>query len=67
MLMFNVEMESYSEEFKKWNRKLFILGRAEKLLIHLQNAQSLIGQNRFSEALRTGTKFGKNQREWLRR
>jgi hypothetical protein len=34
-LLFNVEKESYNEEFKKWNRKLFVFCRAEKLLIHL--------------------------------
>jgi hypothetical protein len=34
-LMFNIEMESYNVDLKKWNRKLFVTGRAEKLLIHL--------------------------------
>jgi hypothetical protein len=63
MLMFNVEMESYNEEFKKWNRKLFALGRAEKLLIHPQTAQSLIGENRFSEALRTANEIWENIKE----
>jgi hypothetical protein len=63
MLMFNVEMESYSEEFKKWNRKLFVLGRAEKLLIHLQTAQSLIGEIRFSEALRTADEIWEKIKE----
>jgi hypothetical protein len=57
LLMFNIEMESYNMEFKKWNRKLFVLGRAKKLLIHLQTAQSLIGENRFSEALRTANEI----------
>jgi hypothetical protein len=61
--MFNVEMESYNEEFKKWNQKLFVLGRAEKLLIHLQTAQSLIGENRFSEALRTANEIWEKIKE----
>jgi hypothetical protein len=63
MLMFNIEMESYNEEFKKWNRKLFVLGRAEKLLIHLQTAQSLIGENRFSEALRMANEIREKIKE----
>jgi DNA phosphorothioation-dependent restriction protein DptG len=61
--MFNVEMESYNKEFKKWNRKLFVLGRAEKLLIHLQTAQSLIGENRFSETLPTSNKIWEKIKE----
>jgi hypothetical protein len=61
--MFNVEMESYNEELKKWNRKLFVLGRAEKLLIHLQTAQSLIGENRFSKALRTANEIWEKIKE----
>jgi hypothetical protein len=63
MLIFNVEMESYNEEFKKWNRKLFVLGRGEKLLINLQTAQSLFGENRFIEALRTANEIWEKIKE----
>jgi hypothetical protein len=50
--MFNIELESYNVDLKKWNRNLFVRGRAEKLLIHLQTAEFLIGESRFTEALR---------------
>jgi flagellar biosynthesis regulator FlbT len=63
MLIYNVEKESYNEEFKKWNRKLFVLGRGEKLLIHSQTAQSLIGENRFSEALRAANEIWEKIKE----
>jgi isopenicillin N synthase-like dioxygenase len=63
MVMFNIELESNNEEFKKWNRKLFVLGRAEKLLINLQSAQSFIGENRFSEAIQTANEIWQKIKE----
>jgi hypothetical protein len=63
MLIINVEMESYNSEFKKWNRKLFVLGRAGKLLVHLQTAQSSIGENRFSQALRIANEIWEKIKE----
>jgi hypothetical protein len=54
--MFNIEMETRNEDFKHWNRKLFAVKRAAKLLVHLQTAQSLVGERRFSDAIRNATK-----------
>jgi hypothetical protein len=50
--MFNIELESHDETFKLWNKKLFVVERAAKLLIHLQTAESFIGENPFSEAIK---------------
>jgi hypothetical protein len=43
--------------------KTVCIGRAEKLLIHLQTAQSLIGENRFSEALRMANEIWEKIKE----
>jgi hypothetical protein len=42
--MFGIELETSNEDFNKWNRKLFAVERAVKILNHLQKAESMIGK-----------------------
>jgi hypothetical protein len=54
--MFNIELESRSKYFKLWNRKLFVVEHEAELLIHLQTAESRIGELRFIDAIRNEDK-----------
>jgi hypothetical protein len=47
----NIELESRKEYFKLWIRKLLVVERATKLLIHLQTVVSLIGEPSFGDAI----------------
>jgi hypothetical protein len=49
--MFNIQLEAKNKDSKLWNRKLFAVERAAKLLIHFQTAESMIDENRFDKAI----------------
>jgi hypothetical protein len=52
VMMLNIELETKNEVYRSWNRKLFVVERAAKLLIHLHTAESFIGESRFDEAIK---------------
>jgi hypothetical protein len=51
-MMFSIELETNNDVDRSWNRKIFIVERAAKLLTHLQSAESFIGESRFDEAIK---------------